>query len=43
LVGLQQLLFRWRNEMGFTPDGPANVLNGVGFDDFRWLGGRIWT
>jgi hypothetical protein len=40
---LRQLLFRWRAEMGFTPDSPANVLNGVGFDDFRWLGGRIWT
>jgi hypothetical protein len=40
---LRQLLFRWRAEMGFTPDSPANVLNGVGFGDFRWLGGRIWT
>ncbi len=40
---LRQLLFRWRAEMGFAPDSPANVLNGVGFDDFRWLGGRIWT
>jgi hypothetical protein len=29
--------------MGFAPDSPANVLNGVGFDDFAWLGGRIWT
>ena len=29
--------------MGFTPDSPANVLNGVGSGDFRWLGGRIWT
>lgn len=25
---LRQLLFRWRAEMGFTPDSPANVLNG---------------
>lgn len=39
---LDQLLWRWRTQMGIAPDAPAHSLDEIGFDDFRWLGGRIY-
>lgn len=39
---LDQLLWRWRTQMGIAPDAPAHSLDGISFDDFRWLGGRIY-
>jgi hypothetical protein len=39
---LDQLLRRWRVQMGIAPDAPAHSLDEIGFDDFRWLGGRIY-
>jgi hypothetical protein len=39
---LDQLLWRWRIQMGIAPDAPAHSLDEIGFDDFRWLGGRIY-
>jgi hypothetical protein len=38
---MRELLFRWRAEMRFSPDSSSGVLDGIAFDDFRWLGGRI--
>jgi hypothetical protein len=38
---MDQLLQRWRGEMGITPDAPAWSLDEISFDDFRWLSGRI--
>jgi hypothetical protein len=39
---LDQLLWRWRTQMGIAPDAPAHALDEIGFDDSRWLGGRIY-
>jgi hypothetical protein len=39
---LDQLLRRWRTQMGIPPNGPTHSLDEIGFDDFRWLGGRIY-
>lgn len=39
---IRQLLFRWRTEMKLRPDGSAEALDEIDFDDFRWLGGRIY-
>ncbi len=39
---LDQLLWRWRTQMGIAPDAPAHSLDEKSFDDFRWLGGRIY-
>ncbi len=39
---LDQLLCRWRTQMGIAPDAPAHSLDEISFDDFRWLGGRIY-
>ena len=39
---LDQLLRRWRTQMGIAPDAPAHSLDEIGFDDLRWLGGRIY-
>jgi len=39
---LDQLLRRWRTQMRIAPNAPAHSLDEIGFDDFRWLGGRIY-
>jgi hypothetical protein len=39
---LDQLLWRWRTRMGIAADAPAHSLDEITFDDFRWLGGRIY-
>lgn len=39
---LDQLLWRWRTPIGIALDAPAHSLDEIGFDDFRWLGGRIY-
>jgi hypothetical protein len=39
---LDQLLWRWRTQTGIAPDAPAHSLDEISFDDFRWLGGRIY-
>ena len=39
---LDQLLWRWRTQMGIAPDASAHSLDEIGFDDFRWLDGRIY-
>lgn len=38
---LDQLLWRWRAQMGIAPDASAHSLDEIGFGDFRWLAGRI--
>lgn len=39
---LDQLLWRWRTQMGIAPDAPAHSLDEISIDDSRWLGGRVY-
>jgi hypothetical protein len=38
---MDQMLWRWRAEMGIAPDALACSLDEIGFDDLLLLGGRI--
>jgi hypothetical protein len=39
---VRQLFSRWRAQMELPPDALAGSLDEIDFDDFRWLGGRIY-
>lgn len=39
---LDQLLWRWRTQMGIALNAPAHSLDEIRFDDIRWLGGRVY-
>jgi len=39
---VRQLIWRWRSQMGLAPDALAESLDAIDFEDFRWLGSRIY-
>jgi hypothetical protein len=39
---IHQILLRWRAEMGLAPSALTESLDAIEFDDFRWLGGRVY-
>ena len=39
---VRQILWRWRTQVGLAPDALAERLDEIDFEDFRWLGGRIY-
>jgi hypothetical protein len=39
---VRQLIWRWRTQMGLAPDALAESLDEIDFEDFRWLGTRIY-
>jgi hypothetical protein len=39
---IRQILLRWRAEMGLASGARTESLDAIEFDDFRWLGGRVY-
>ncbi|HUY45577.1 MAG TPA: hypothetical protein VMV92_07605 [Streptosporangiaceae bacterium] len=39
---VRQLIWRWRTQMGLAPDALAESLDEIDFEDFCWLGTRIY-